>query len=106
MLRSEELKVDDVNEREIELVEDAYTYLTNKTFPADATKNEKRIIRKKAEKITIRNGKFITEKRRERFVWCILFCIAYLGTTCSYSVAIVHTHYTIHAKSYCKVNSV
>ena len=47
MLRSEELKVDDVNEREIELVEDAYTYLTNKTYPADATKNEKRIIRKK-----------------------------------------------------------
>ena len=47
MLRSEELKVDDVNEREIELVENAYTYLTNKTYPADVTKNEKTIIRKK-----------------------------------------------------------
>ena len=56
MLRSGELKVDDVNECKIELVEDAYTYLTNKTYPADVTKNEKSIIRKKAEKITIRNG--------------------------------------------------
>ena len=47
MLRSDGLKLDDVNEREIELVEDPYTYLTNKTYPADANENEKRIIRKK-----------------------------------------------------------
>ena len=66
MLRSEELKVDDVNEREIELVEDASTYLTNKTYPADVTKDEKRIIRKQAGKIMIKNGKFIIQKKEGR----------------------------------------
>ena len=62
--RSEELKASDVNEREIYLVEDAYRYKCSKSYPVNATKNEKRIIRKKAEKIMIKNGEVYYRKKK------------------------------------------
>ena len=41
---------------EVALVEKAYFYLTEKRYPADCTKNEKRSIRRKSEKLVVKDG--------------------------------------------------
>ena len=45
---------------EEELIQKAFLYLTDKTYP---TKNEKRCIRKKAENLSLKTEKCITRKR-------------------------------------------
>ena len=41
---------------EVALVEKAYFYLTEKRYPADCTKNEKRSTRRKSEKLVVKDG--------------------------------------------------
>lgn len=48
---------------EDELVQKAFMYLRDKTYPEGCTKNEKRCIRKKAEKLVARNGVMYYKKK-------------------------------------------
>ena len=48
---------------EEEFIQKAFLYLTDKTYPAGSTKNEKRCIRKKAEKFVIKNGEMHYKKK-------------------------------------------
>ena len=45
------------------LVEHAFLYLSDKTYPPECTKNEKRSIRCKAEKLVIINGELFYKKK-------------------------------------------
>ena len=45
-----------------DLIEKAYVYLTEKRYPDDCEKNEKRIIRKKAQKFVVRDGELQYKK--------------------------------------------
>ena len=49
---------------EIRLIEAACNYLLEKKYPDDASKNEKRIIRRKAEKIVVQNGEIYFKKKK------------------------------------------
>ena len=48
---------------EVALVEKAYFYLTEKRYPADCTKNEKRSIRRKSEKLVVKDGVLYYRKK-------------------------------------------
>ena len=48
---------------EIALVEKAYLYLTKATYPEGTSKNEKRSIRRKAERLKEQNGELYYKKR-------------------------------------------
>ena len=57
---------EDESEFENELIEDVCDYVSNKTYPAGADKNRKRIIRRKAKKIVVRHGEvYYKKKKRE-----------------------------------------
>ena len=45
-----------------DLIEKAYVYLTEKRYPDDCEKNEKRIIRKKAQKFVVQDGELQYKK--------------------------------------------
>ena len=47
----------------MDLVEQAYVYLTNKTYPEGSSKNLKRVIQRKAKKITVWNGELYFYKK-------------------------------------------
>ena len=51
-----------VNDSEHNLVQKAYIYITEGTYPGGATANEKRVIRKKAKKFAVRNGELVYKK--------------------------------------------
>ena len=51
-----------VNDSEHDLVQKAYIYITEGTYPGGATANEKRVIRKKAKKFAVRNGELVYKK--------------------------------------------
>ena len=53
----------DDEEGDIVLVEKAYLYITKGNYPEGTTKNEKRSIRRKAERLTDRNGEIYYKKR-------------------------------------------
>ena len=53
----------DDEESDIVLVEKAYLYITKGTYPENATKNDKRSIRRKAERLRDRNGELYYKKR-------------------------------------------
>ena len=48
-------------EREVQLVEKAYTYIITKKYPNDCSGNRKRIIRKKAQKFQVDGGELLYE---------------------------------------------
>ena len=56
------LQINDVDD-EVALIEKAFEYLTRKTYPPGCSKNDKRIIRRKAEKLEERNGEIFYMKR-------------------------------------------
>ena len=62
---------------EVALVEKAYFYLTEKRYPADCTKNEKRSIRRKSEKLVVKAGRssVLQEEGWERGTKCV--CAVY-----------------------------
>ena len=47
---------ENAEERDVDLVEEAYRYLTDKTYPNVMTENRKRAIRNKAKKFVIKDG--------------------------------------------------
>ena len=49
---------------ELALVESAFEYLTKKKYPPGCSKNHKRIIRRKAERLEERNGEILFYKKR------------------------------------------
>ena len=51
----DDLQKNDVDD-ELALIEKAFDYLTRKTYPPGCSKNDKRVIRRKAEKLEERNG--------------------------------------------------
>ena len=48
---------------DLKLVENAYQYITDKTYPPGSTKNEKRSIRRKAEKLVVVKGELLYRKK-------------------------------------------
>lgn len=64
---------------EIRLIEDACNYLLENTYPDGASKNDKRIIRRKAQKIVVKDGEVYFKKKKGEV------CLVY-----SYSSADLH----------------
>ena len=47
-----------------DLIQDACNYVSTKAYPADAAKNRKRIIRRKALRLAVRNGEVYYKKKK------------------------------------------
>ena len=61
---SSQAEIDDrETDSDLKLVEHAFVYLTDKIYPPGCTKNEKRSIRHKAEKLTIISGELYYKKK-------------------------------------------
>ena len=56
------------DERDVDLVEQAYRYLTDKTYPNGATENRKRAIRNKAKRFIIKDGELFYKKKQKEKV--------------------------------------
>ncbi len=52
-------------EDEDDLLENAYVYLTDQCYPGGSSTNEKRAIRRKAEKFVLRNGELLYKKSKK-----------------------------------------
>ena len=55
---------EDDSESENKLIEDACNYVTDKTYPAGVDKNRKRVIRRKAQKMVVKNGEVYYRKKK------------------------------------------
>ena len=61
---SSQAEIDDrETDSDLKLVEHAFVYLTDKIYPPGCTKNEKKSIRRKAEKLTIISGELYYKKK-------------------------------------------
>ena len=60
----------DAEERDQELVEQAYVYLTSTTYPPGCDENRKRVIRKKAKKFELKDGELYYKQKQKRKVCC------------------------------------
>ena len=58
------------HERDQELVEQAYVYLTSTTYPPGCDDNRKRMIRKKAKKFELKDGELYYKQKQKRKVCC------------------------------------
>ena len=47
-----------------DLIQDARNYVSTKAYPADADKNRKRIIRRKAHRLAVRDGEVYYKKKK------------------------------------------
>ena len=70
-----DLQKNDVDD-ELALIEKAFNYLTRKTYPPGCSKNDKRVIRRKAEKLEERNGEIFYKKRGGSTVSVTYMCMA------------------------------
>ena len=61
----------DKEEGEVALLEKAYHYLTEKSYPLQCSKNEKRIIRRKAERLEVKDGVLHYKKKDGNKVWLL-----------------------------------
>ena len=61
---------------ELALIEKAFDYLTRKTYPPGCSKNDKRVIRRKAEKLEERNGEILYKKKGGNTVSVTDMCMA------------------------------
>ena len=52
-------------QREEELIQQAYTYLTKKTYPGGCTEIRKRVIRKKAAKFEVKDGELYYKHKQK-----------------------------------------
>ena len=59
---------------ELELIENAFEYLIKKKYPPGCSKNQKRVIRRKAERLEERNGEIFYKKRGGSMVNLHIFC--------------------------------
>jgi len=55
---------EDDSETDYKLIEDACSYVTNKTYPAGVDKNRKRVIRRKAQKMVVKHGEVYYKKKK------------------------------------------
>ena len=60
-----DVSLSESSQSEKDLLQAVYNYLLDKIYPKSATKNEKRVIRRKATRFEIVDGSF-TLKRRKR----------------------------------------
>jgi len=51
-------------ETEIDLVQQAYVYVTDKTYPEGCSENLKRVIRRKAKKFAVQDGELDYYKKK------------------------------------------
>ena len=58
-----ETGVDQQTDSDLKLVEHAFYYITEKKYPPECTKNDKRSIRRKAEKLNVVNGELFYKKK-------------------------------------------
>lgn len=76
---------DQQTDSDLKLVEHAFYYITEKKYPPECTKNDKRSIRRKAEKLNVVNGELFYKKKDGNevtvvnktciiFVYTCLFC--------------------------------
>ena len=56
------------DERDADLVEQAYRYLTERRYPNGATENRKRAIRNKAKRFIIKDGELFYKKKQKEKV--------------------------------------
>ena len=54
---------DDEVDKEFLLAEKAFIYLTEHSYPINCTKNEKRSIRRRSERLRVCNGEFLFKKK-------------------------------------------
>ena len=59
-----------IQERDQELVEQAYVYLTSATYPPGCDENRKRVIRKKAKKFELKDGELYYKQKQKTKVCC------------------------------------
>ena len=59
------MEEDQAVERTEELVEEAYTYLTEKTYPDGCSETRKRVIRKKAAKFEVNDGELFYKQKQK-----------------------------------------
>ena len=67
---------EDDSESEYKLIEDACNYVTNKIYPDGVDKNRKRIIRRKARKIVVKQGEVYYKKKKTEVCIYVLTYIA------------------------------
>ena len=53
---------------ELKLIEDACTYITLKEYPPSCTKDEKRSIRRKAEKLVVKDGEIFCKRQDKEVI--------------------------------------
>ena len=56
------------DERDVDLVEQAYRYLTDKTYSNGETENKKRAIRNKPKRFIIKDGELFYKKKQKEKV--------------------------------------
>ena len=54
----------DDSEADANLIEDACNYASTKSYPAGADKNRKRIIRRKAQRLAVKDGEVYYKKKK------------------------------------------
>ena len=54
--------IDKETDSDIKIIENAFQYITDKMYLLGSTKNEKRSIRRKAEKLVVMNGELYRKK--------------------------------------------
>lgn len=63
--RTMEIPVPEEADRDQELVEQAYMYLTAGTYPAGCSENRKRVIRKKSKKFELKDGELYYKQKQK-----------------------------------------
>ena len=52
-------------ERDLQLLEEAYVYLTEKKYPSDCSDVRKRVIRKKSQKFVVKDGELFYKQQKK-----------------------------------------
>ena len=79
----------ETEDKDTELVEQAFAYLTSAMYPVDCTENRKRVIRKKAKKFMQRDGEFYYKQQVQNKVSIHKPCIDLLVPLVSYDIIYV-----------------
>ena len=87
---------------ETELLQNAFVYLTDKTYPANCSKNEKRCIRKKVQTLVVKEGVVYYKKKSGDEVFLCLVCtlqgpLIYMYISHSYWLSVLWLYCAISA---------
>ena len=58
-------------ERDLQLLEEAYVYLTEKKYPSGCSDVRKRVIRKKSQKFVVKDGELFYKQQKKGKVGCL-----------------------------------